>query len=491
MRPGSGVSDLLRSPRVEAEASRLPTSLEPALDDHRFVGHPWWSSPAWCERVDALRRDATRGHRRPFQIMTCTAGGPHLGEVTRSFVEMIERARITHLNYGDRPLLRWLLVERARCGTIDTMVDTLESYGVEIIRRMAPQSAAHSIFDGRCALLEAAAELDLSDAPIVLLLDDDLAFDALYSGPADLEIGAPWPLLPALWIFHETYPEIDVALGGVSGAPPLPASSTLLTNLFDLDAALQGGSTYDAVQRWSEVDHYYDLSPVRTVRQPYPMLGPLPDPGTMLDALMIHGTLARPLVVTPTTLASPRHTPVVRGGNTVVFDPVWLTLPHPQARLGDLRLRRTDTVWAQVAESLYGCRLGQVPWPLRHVRNRRGWTEQMSLHWRERLMADLCGVGLYRGIERWRTKAPWRAVKELTWALADVLACISARREQVNRALCDARRHCTRLLDRRPELAAVSSEIDAGLAAISTLDFGPAAIGSLLDGLGASLEVQA
>ena len=107
---------------------------------------------------------------------------------------------------------------------------------------------------------------------------------------------------------------------------------------------------------------------------------------------------------------------VLRGGNTVVFEPRWLRLPHPQARLGELRLRRADTVWAQAAVSLHGCRLGQLPWPLRHLRDQRGFNEQAATRWCERLLADLGGVGLYRGIERWRTRAPWRRVGELSHA---------------------------------------------------------------------------
>jgi hypothetical protein len=468
---------------------RIPPSIVPALDADRFATRHWWSDPGCRERVDALRSEAERGHRRPFQIMTCTAGGPHLREVARSFIDLIEHAGLDQLQVAGRPLLRWLLVERERCPSIDAMAATLSSSGVEVLRRPAPTTAYASIADGRRALLEAAESLDLSDTPIVLLLDDDLAFDALVSGPTGLELGTPWPWLPALWAYHDAHPDIDVAVGGVSGAPPLPASSTLVTNLFDLDAALHGRPTYDAATRWSEVDHYYDLSPVRAVRDPYPLLEPLPNGSALLDALMIHGTLARPLVATPTTLAQSRPAPIVRGGNTVVFEPRWLRLPHPQARLGELRLRRADTVWAQAAVSLHDCRLGQLPWPLRHLRDERGFTTKAAVRWRERLLADLGGVGLYRGIERWRNRAPWRNARALARARADVLECIGERRVQVTGALHDARRACSRLVDHRPELTAVGAAIDEGLDAIAALELEPDAITSLLDGLSASLEI--
>jgi len=464
--------------------------LVPALDAHRFASRPWWSAPACRERVEALRDEALRGRRRPFQIITCTAGGPHLREVTRSFIELIEHAGLGHLRVAGRPLLRWLFVERERCPSIDAMAEALTRAGLEVRRRAAPTSAEASIADGRRASLRAAATLDLSDAPIVLLLDDDLAFNALCSGPAGPELGAPWPWLPAIWAYHEAHPNIDVALGGVSGAPPLPASSTLATNLFDLDAALAGRPSDGSAKRWSEVDHYYDLSPVRSVRAPYPMLGPVPEAPAMLDALMIHGSLARPLVATPTTLAQARPAPVVRGGNTVVFELAWLRLPHPQARLGELRLRRADTIWAQAAVSLHGCRLGQLPWPLRHLRDERGFSERAATRWRERLLADLGGVGLYRGIERWRTRAAWRRVDELGRARADVFETLAARRVQVSEALSEAGRRCAELADRRPELTAIGAAIDEGLAAIAALELGPEAIDSLLDGVLASLQAH-
>jgi len=465
----------------------MQTLSVPALDAHRFTARPWWDDPACRERVHALRREAQHGRLRPVQVLTCTAGGPHLHEVTRSFIEMIEHAGLVESRVAGRPLLRWALVERRRCASIDAMADALGAAGVEVVRQSAASEAAASISAGRRASLEAVSRLDCRDSPIVSMLDDDLAFDALLSGPTGVERGAAWPWLPALWHFHAAHPDIDVALGGVTGAPPLPASSTLATNLRDLDAALHGLPTLDTPGRWSEVDHYYDLSLARSVDMPYPLLEPLPDAADLLDALMIHGSLARPLVATPTTIEHARPMPIVRGGNTVAFNPALLRLPHPEARLGRLRLRRADTVWAQAAVSLYGCRLGQLPWPLRHLRDEHGWADHAQ-RWCERLLADLGGVGLYRGIERWRTRRGWRRPDELPAARADVRACMVERREHVTAALSDARRRCQAVLDRRPELTAVLAAIDRGLNVVAALDLDDDSISSLLDGVSASLE---
>ena len=145
-------------------------------------------------------------------------------------------------------------------------------------------------------------------------------------------------------------------------------------------------------------------------------------------------------------------------------------------------------MWAQAAVSLHGCRLGELPWPLRHLRDEHGWAEHAQHRWCERLLADLGGVGLYRGLERWRTRRGWRRLEELTAACADVLACMVERREQVTAALSDARRRCLTLLDRRPELTAVLAAIDRGLNVVAALDLEADSISSLLDGVAASLE---
>jgi hypothetical protein len=371
------------------------------------------------------------------------------------------------------------------------MAETLAGHGVEVLRRSASAMADGSIADGRRALLSAATSVDLDDSPIVLLLDDDLAFDALYSAPDGVEVGAPWPWLPAIWAFHAAHPEIDVALGGVTGAPPLPASSTLATNLYDLEAGLSGWPAVSSASRWSEPDHYYDLSPVRSVREPFPMLGAEPRGSVLLDALLIHGALARPLVATPATLARARPAPIVRGGNTIVFDRKWLDLPHPMARLGTLRLRRADTVWAQAAVSLHGCRLGEFPLPLRHLRDETGWTTRAASRWCERLLADLGGVGLYRGLERWRTRVSWRAHDEIVQAEPEVSEQLAARRVQVTQALLEARQRCASLLDARPELETVASTIDLGLVEIAELEIERARISAMLGGLRDSLEHRA
>ena len=168
-----------------------------------------------------------------------------------------------------------------------------------------------------------------------------------------------------------------------------------------------------------------------------------------------------------------------------------MTLPHPQAQLDGLRLRRADTIWTQVATSLHGCEVGQFSLPLRHLRAEAGWTERSASRWRERLLADLGGVGLYRGLERWRTRSAWQRIDELVHAANDIVDCVAARRAQVVQVLGEARRRCAAMLGARPELETVGDAIDGGLAAIVDLELGRDAIVQLLAGLGESLEADA
>lgn len=459
----------------------------PALDAHCFAATSWWDDSRCMAAVNVLRKEALRGRARPIQLVTCTAGGLHLDQVTRSFLEMIHRAGLINARVGGRPLIRWAIVDRGAANSIDAMVENLVSVGVEVVRERVATSSQASIAAGRRAALQVIARLDCRDSPIVALLDDDLAFDSLLSGPEGIRCAAAWPWLPALWAYHAEHPDVDVALGGVTGAPPLPASSTLATNLRDVVAALDGCPTLNTPARWSEDDYYYDLSPVRTVDEPYPLLDSLQEPASLIEALMIHGTLARPLVATPTSIVRARSSPIVRGGNTVVFNHALLRLPHPEPRLGRLSLRRADTVWVQAVVRLHRYRIGQLAWPLRHLREERGWSGR-DPWWCERLLADLGGVGLYRGLDRWSSNGHWHRSSDILQARDDVLACMIDRRSQVAATLEQARRLSLSMIDRRPEFAEVNATIERGIALVENLQLDVEPISDLLAGLSASLE---
>ncbi|MEM9455530.1 MAG: hypothetical protein AAGF11_15220 [Myxococcota bacterium] len=409
--------------------------------------------------------------------------------MTKTVIDSVVRSGLDEARCDGRPVLRWLIVERGTNHEVVAMVRALEVHGIEVRHERAPASAGSSIAHGRRALMEASSRLDLSDAPIILVLDDDLGFDALFSGVSGMCAGTPWPWFHAVWAFHQAHPDVDVGLGDVTGAPPLPASSTLATNLLDLEHAVLGLPSRRDAARWSEVDYYYDLaeSPVDPCAHTA-LSGWHADDTNVLDALMVHGLLFRPLVATPTTVAREHRDRVVRGGNTILFHPRWLELSHPLPRLGVLRLRRGDTIWVQAAISLHHCRVRHFPFPLHHVRDGSSWSLSGPRAWRERLIGDLGGAGVYRGLERWRHRRPWSRVGQIMDAGLEVREEILRRRERVARALERAIALSRRNVSRMPVLEDVAEVATQGLDAVRALELRPELVDELLQTLGRSLH---
>lgn len=459
------------------------------VDTHRFSSVPWWSDPTLRARVQRMSREAAEGRRRPLQVLTCTAGGPHLLSVTQTVIDYVVRSGLDEARCDARPVLRWLIVERGTTPEVAAMARALEAHGIEVHHECAPARAGSSIADGRRALVEASSRLDLSDVPIVLVLDDDLGFDALLSGASGMCAGAPWPWFHAVWAFHEAHPDVDVGLGDVTGAPPVPASSTLATNLRDLEHAVLGLPGRGDAARWSELDYYYDLaeSPVDPRAHTAPP-GWHADDARLLDALMVHGMLFRSVVATPTTVARERRDRVVRGGNTIMFHPRWLERSHPLPRLGALRLRRGDTIWVQAAISLHHCRVRHFPFPLHHFRDGASWSSSGPRAWQERLIGDLGGAGVYRGLERWRRRRRWIRVDQVVDAGSEVREEILRRRARVARALERAVAVSRRNVSRVPVLEEVAAVAGEGLDAIGAFELRPESVDELLRTLGQSLH---
>ena len=169
--------------------------------------------------------------------------------------------------------------------------------------------------------------LDLNE-PILIVLDDDLTFEALI-----VENGHPpkailSPSIHEIYLFAKNHP-CDVALGGVTGAPPLPATSCMKAFLQDF-LSVQSISN-QTTERWNDPDYYYDLSETRYSWKAWPTLSTNKESPSLQWALnqMFHsGSENRPLVYIPSKQKpQPR---IVRGGNTVVFNPQYLfNIDHP------------------------------------------------------------------------------------------------------------------------------------------------------------------
>ena len=199
------------------------------------------------------------------------------------------------------------------------------------------------------------------DDPILVVLDDDLTFEAVTVTDGKPVKNYPFSYVHEVYLFAQNHP-CDVALGGVTGAPPLPATSCMRTFLQDFLGTQS--SSKKTKERWSDTDYYYDLSETRTCWQTWPTLSLNNGPCSVQNALnqMFHtGPCDRPLVyIVDEKTPEPR---IVRGGNTVVFNPEFLLkINHP-----DLP-RRGDSIWAILASEC-GASILDFPYPLHHTRN--------------------------------------------------------------------------------------------------------------------------
>ena len=233
------------------------------------------------------------------------------------------------------------------------------------------------------------------DDPILVVLDDDLTFEALTLTDGRPIKTYPFSYVHEVYLFHQNHP-CDVALGGVTGAPPLPATSCMRTFLQDFLGTQS--SSKNTSERWIDIDYYYDLSEARTCWQTWPSLSSNSEACPVQDALnqMFHtGPGNRPLVyIANETTPQPR---IVRGGNTVVFNPeLLLKINHP-----DLP-RRGDSLWAILA-SESGASILDFPYPLHHTRNvDANITSMQKNSFREslekRMADDLIGAAMQRAM---------------------------------------------------------------------------------------------
>ena len=233
------------------------------------------------------------------------------------------------------------------------------------------------------------------EKPILVVLDDDLTFEALTVIDGRPVKTYPFSYVHEVYLFHQNHP-CNVALGGVTGAPPLPATSCMRTFLQDFLGTQSTSKNIE--ERWSDTDYYYDLSETRTCWQTWRTLSFNSDPQPVQRALnqMFHsGPSNRPLVyIANEKTPQPR---IVRGGNTVVFNPEFLLkINHP-----DLP-RRGDSLWAILA-SERGATILDFPYPLHHTRNsdvnmtliqKRPFRESLK----KRMSDDLLGASIQRAM---------------------------------------------------------------------------------------------
>ena len=192
------------------------------------------------------------------------------------------------------------------------------------------------------------------DRPIVWLVDDDVILDNLWT-----DGGNPLSATDFVSCLEALSRDVDVGIGRVAGAPPLPAAATIRTQLLDLASDLCATHAPEIVdQDITPIlgnDSYYDLSTAGGAHLEFPARCTLVDaaPTTHdIDERLVDIAAgrapSRPVLPTSQFLSEATDPPVC-GGNRFIFDIATLReTPHatPHSRLGDWR--RADTLWAHI-----------------------------------------------------------------------------------------------------------------------------------------------
>ncbi len=222
---------------------------------------------------------------------------------------------------------------------------------------------------------------------------------------------------------------LDAAIGMVAGAPPVPAATTLRTQLVDLVAFLRGAKVRDPNERVPDADlhnakwragrsdYYYDLTRRQTDRLETPFLpatqattlgGAVAEIACRAARILAGEQVFRPVLPGQEDLAaslrratSPdgdgpaEERTLTRGGNTFVFDVDLLRdVPNLSPSIAGRRLRRSDTLWALHARYRAGRSIHMVPIFVEHDRSH----ERAQGLDPDKLFDDVLGYGFSRAL---------------------------------------------------------------------------------------------
>lgn len=358
----------------------------------------WQFDEKAVSRSRKITQEAKSGIRRPIQIVVATNRNLPFGEIVDSIILSTEGTGLLQAKRNNSSVVRFTLLLKGEDAVSilsknQNHISRLKNSGVQFNFEICNNSNSSSeLSSARECALNYMRRISKEDNPIFLWLDDDLSFDSLIAYGNYISQCRPWSFFHEVWLFHESFPDVEVGLGDVTGAPPLPASSTLYTNICDLVAGFNGEETRTDFQRWREHDYYYDLSDYDRNLEPWYIDINNLDQNQILFDLLENGIVARPLVVNGPGFQI-QHERYIRGGNTIIFNSEWLDkIGHPNIP------RRGDSIWSLMIKKRGGV-LGHFPIPLRHIRDIRSenWTPKKALdNWLRRLEDDLIGASYQR-----------------------------------------------------------------------------------------------
>jgi len=253
---------------------------------------------------------------------------------------------------------------------------------------------------------------------VVWILDEDMLLETLtWRAGCGVE-SEPLAIVDALVRLRAS--KIDVAIGTVTDAPPLPFASCVRTQLVDAyhnlewmaalepGAALPDRAAENMEQRARCEDYYYDLSRRETdhLESPFWYVPAVRDATSQAALIEMLGRLARilageqvfrPLVVDGSVDPSTRAKPSVhRGGNTFVFDTEALRdFSNGVPAIDGQSTRRSDMVWSLLNLYVAGRAVVKVPLAVRQDRRH----ERPGALDLDKLCRDIQGFALYSALE--------------------------------------------------------------------------------------------
>ena len=248
---------------------------------------------------------------------------------------------------------------------------------------------------------------------IVWILDDDVRLRALVEADRGQPVEVVTPDIQALAALANA--GIDVALGSVTDAAPLPFASTVRTQMVDLYHNLHALGRLNPAsyipdlsaanrQQRGSPDYYYDLARRKTDQLESPFWIELPEGSSVRNAFMTIATqvghifagceVFRPLIIDRSNTAVADS--ICRGPSSVFFNPEQLLeIPNTLGFLDGKPTRRSDIISAVLLRDHLGARI--VETSAVAVRQVRADLEAGSLD-TDTLRKDIIGYALYSAL---------------------------------------------------------------------------------------------
>lgn len=226
---------------------------------------------------------------------------------------------------------------------------------------------------------------------VVWILDDDVVLDGLFMGTGSSVVRQHIDYAAEIKALKKA--GVCVALGEVTGDPPLPFLSCMRTQMVDLYhnlhqlAGLRPEEMYperldeNQLIRMNSRDYYYDLSRIETDHLESPFWyeprtrsasveDTFDEMVSLLPEILGGRQVFRPLALAGASDPSSSITPSInRGPSTLVFDLQALReFPNYVPEIDGSDIRRSDMVWSLLNRFVGGCRMVRVPLPIRQDR---------------------------------------------------------------------------------------------------------------------------